>query len=206
MPAIYVPGNYAFETYSELVAALNDWLDRADLDGVAGQLIALCEARLRRELAPLFLQASADVITVATGLGVLPADYGTLDRVIYGTRVLPNLGATTGPLMADASEPWAYTLEADGLRLWPAFAGTVTLLYQPTLPALSADTPSTDLLVKHPDLYFHGAMLFAEGYLANDRRAANFKALWDEGLAEAKQYLTRQKFAGPLVPKVAYIP
>ena len=52
MPVFDVPANYAFDTYDELAAAINDWLDRSDLTGTAQQMIALCEARLRRELVP----------------------------------------------------------------------------------------------------------------------------------------------------------
>jgi hypothetical protein len=49
-------------------------------------------------------------------------------------------------------------------------------------------------------------MLFAEGYVANDSRAALFKGLWDETLASVQNYFTRQKFGGPLVPRVAFVP
>lgn len=206
MPAFDVPANLAFDTYEELISAISEWLDRTDLEGSAPQMIALAESRMRRELAPLFTETSASVAAV-DGLGALPSDYGTLNRVMYGTRTLPAYGPSAAPnVPTEYSEPLGYTVEANQLRLWPEGDWTVTLLYQPTLPQLSTANNMNDMLSKHPDAYFHGAMMFAEGYVANDNRASMFKALWDECLAEMKAYLTRQKFAGPLVPRVAFVP
>jgi hypothetical protein len=205
MPAFDVPSNLAFDSYSGLVGAINDWLDRSDLDGAAQQMVALAESKMRRELRPFFIETSASVTTV-DGVGSLPSNYGTLTRVLYDGRALPQYGATAAPHLTTGSVPWAYSLEGGGLRLWPEGDFTVTLLYQPTVPQLSASNPSSDLLDAHPDLYLFGSLMFAEGYLANDNRAALFKALFDEAIADTKVYLTRQQFAGPLVPRVAFTP
>lgn len=207
MPVFDVPANYAFDTYDELVAAINDWLDRSDLTGTAQQMIALCEARLRRELVPYFSQASASVVTDILGYGALPADYGTANRVIYGTATLPNISGAGGLTVSTSyTQPYAYSIEAGSLKVWPGVAATVTLLYQPLLPQLSVGTPSNSLLSAHPDLYFFGALMFANGYVANDVRAGLFKQLWDEAISEAKVYLTRQQFSGEMTPRVANIP
>ena len=91
-------------------------------------------------------------------------------------------------------------------RLWPAGAYAITILYHPVLSFLTEANPTTDLLDNHPDLYFHGAMLYAHGYVKDDPRAAQFKALWDEALEEAKRYFTRQVFSTSLKPQVAFVP
>ncbi|MGL5734742.1 MAG: phage adaptor protein, partial [Beijerinckiaceae bacterium] len=75
MPAFDVPANRAFDDYNGLVDAINDWLDRSDLEGVAQQMIALAESNMRRELQPFFLETSASVTTV-DGIGAFPTDYG----------------------------------------------------------------------------------------------------------------------------------
>lgn len=205
MPAFAVPENTAFNDYPSLVAALNEWLDRDDLTGSAPTMIALAESRMRRLLDPYWNETTAD-IAAPEGTGVLPTDFGTPNRVIYSNRTLPQLGNAAGVSIPDNSEPYAYTLEANILRLWPSCSVTVTLLYQPTIAGISESSPYNALISKHPDLYFYGAMLFAEGYLANDERAARFKALWDEAIGEVKAYLTRQKFSGPLAPRVSFVP
>ena len=207
MPAISVPANLAFDSYDELVAGINDWLDRSDLTGVAQQMISLCESRLRRELVPAFAQTSASIITASTGLGALPSDFGTANRVISGRYTLPNIAGAGGVTVpTDYTTPYAYSIEQGQLRIWPAVIATVTLLYQPLLPQLTAASPTNTLLSKHPDLYFFGALMFANGYVANDARAGTFKALWDEALMEAKAYFTRQHFSGEMTPRVAFVP
>jgi hypothetical protein len=206
MPAFDVPANLAFENYTDLAAAVADWMDRSDLSGSVQAMIALAEARIRRELAPYFGEVTVDVVCT-DGYGGLPLDYGTAIRVSINGRYLDAVSAVGAlNIPSTLSQPYGYSVEAGFLKLWPAGAATVTLLYQQTLPFLSEDAPTNAVLSAHPDLYFFGAMLFAEGYVANDSRAALFKGLWDEALASVQNYFTRQKFGGPLVPRVAFVP
>ena len=201
-----VRASYALDEYADLVAAINDWLDRDDIEGAAQQMIALAEARMRRELAPYFSETT-DAVTTSGGIGPFPSDFGTLIRVVYGTRTLPQLSAAAALNMpTDYSEPYGYTIEAGAIRLWPALDTSITVLYQQQLASLSEATPTNALLTAHPDLYFYGSLMFAHGYEANDERAGLFKGLWDEALASAKAYLMRQRFAGPLVPRVVFVP
>lgn len=207
MTAINVPANLAFDTYDELVAAINDWLDRSDLTGVAQQMIALAESRMRRVLVPYFSQASVSIVTASTGLGALPADFGTANRVLYGNYTLPNISAAgAGTIDTSLTTPSVYSIERAQIKLWPAVVATVTLLYQPLLPQLTATAPTNDLLALHPDLYFFGSLMFANGYVANDSRAGTFKALWDEAIEEAKAYFTRQHFSNEMTPRVQFVP
>lgn len=205
MTAFSVPATAAFDSYASLVSALNDWLDRSDLDGVAGQMIALAEDEMIAGLSPLFAETSASV-EIASGTGVLPADLAFLTRVVSDTRVLPQIGAQEGIAIEAGSVPLAYSIEAAGLRVWPACDVTLTILYQPTLDRLTEANPSSLLLDQFPSLYFYGAMVFAHGYVVDDARAQNFRALFDNMMVKAKAYFTRQRYAGPLVPRVAFVP
>lgn len=206
MPAFSVPANLAFDSYGDLKTAIEDWMNRSDLTGSVQAMIALAEARMRRELTPYFLEASSSVTSV-DGLASLPADFGTPTRVMYGANTLPQYAVgSVSAVNPSYSEPLAYSIEQGKIRLWPNGNFTVSLLYQPKLTELSDANPTNSLLDSHPDIYFFGAMMFAEGYVANDERAATFKALFDQGLEEVKAYCIRQKFSGPLVPRVAFVP
>lgn len=206
MTIFAVPENLAFDSYTDLVTAIGDWLDRTDLAGSAQTMIALAESRMRRALMPYWQEKSASR-TVTAGIGAIPGDFGTLVAVRYNDeRNLPQVSVQDALTVGGGTVPYGYSIESNTLRLWPVCDCTVTIIYRPTLDQLSETNPNNDLLSAHPDLYFFGAMMFAEGYLANDNRAALFKSLFDEALADVKRYLTRQMFAGPLVPRLAVYP
>lgn len=205
MTAFNVPANPAFDSYPELVAAINDWLDRSDLDGVANQLIALAEDEMIAAFTPLWQEKREDVMTV-DGLAALPTDYGVLSRVVYDGQALPQYSASASLDIPEGPRPAGYSLEANGIRVWPAGNFTLTLLYSPTLPRLTETKPSNLLLDKFPSLYFYGAMVFAHGYIADDQRAATFRGLFDNMMAQAKRYFMRQRHAGPLVARTGFVP
>lgn len=192
MTAFAVDANLAFQTRDELINAINDWMDRADLTGSAPAMIALCEARLRRELRPLSIETITG-IAVADGAAALPADFDYMRTVIYDGNPVDEVSPEIGRQYGTGSIPRGYSLEAGALKTWPAITGTVTIIYQTRLPALSDANQSNELLLEHPDVYFFGSMMFAEGYLENDSRAALFKALWDEAIEGVKQFYIRQR-------------
>ena len=52
MTAFIINSNLAFDNYSELIAAINNWLDRDDLTAVCPQFIALAEDKIRKRIEP----------------------------------------------------------------------------------------------------------------------------------------------------------
>ena len=205
MPAFDIPANLAFDNYTDLITAVEDWMNRGDLSGSVQAMIALAEARMRRKLESVFGEVT-DSLTTTDGTAALPSDCRTLNRVVYNYYNVPRWsGFSTAALdSADyATSPFAYTVEAGQIRLWPPVDVTLTVFYQQTLTSLSEDSPTNEILSNHPDLYFFGAMMFAEGYVANDERAGLFKQLFDEGLDEVATFLRQQRYTGQLVPKIA---
>jgi hypothetical protein len=204
MTIFSVPANLAFDSYSGLISAIDSWMDREDLTGVAPHMIALAEARMRRRFRAYFNETTTTLTTVS-GVIALPTDCAEVVRIIYDHDTVPRYSALNVSDMdydTSATQPFAYTIEAGGIRLWPAVDVTITVIYQQTFPALSEDVPSNTFLDQHPDMYFFGSMLFAEGYVANDNRAGMFKGLFDEALAEVDAYLQSQRWTGPLAPRL----
>jgi hypothetical protein len=202
--AFSVPENLAFESYTQLIEAINEWLDRSDLNGSAPAMIALCEARLRRELQPLVFELSAPVV-VTDGTGELPPGFDSARGVSIGGNPVDEVSPVIGQQFAPGTDPVGYSLEAGSLRIWPAWTGTATLLYRSKLPALSEANQSNEVLIQHPDVYFFGAMMFAEGFLANDSRAAVFKVMWDEAIESLRRYYIRQRRDRPRLRNPAVI-
>lgn len=204
MTIFSVPANLAFDSYGALISAIDDWMDRTDLTGVAPQMIALTEARLRRKLAPYYNETTA-ALTTTGGVVDLPTDCAKLVRIIYDHDTLPHYSSLNVSDMdydTSAVQPAAYTIEAGQIRLWPSCDVAISVLYQQTFPALSEDSPSNAILDLHPDVYLFGSLLFAEGYVANDSRASTFKGLFDEALDEVIAYLEGQRYTGPLSPRL----
>ncbi len=202
MPAFDIPANLAFDTFDKLVSGINDWLDRDDLTGpVPQQMIALAEAEIRRRLQPYFTEKSTS-IAVTNGYGELPSDYGILRRVSLGGWPLSQVSAFT--VEDGGCIPVGYSIEDKGLRIWPQGDYVVAVLYQPFLPALSSTTQSTDLLQQHPDLYFYGALVLSGAYLSDENAKSTYGTLFNAAMASAQEYLMRQRYAGPLVPRLGF--
>lgn len=180
------------DSYTSLIDAINDWLDREDLTGSAPTMIALCEARLRRELQGLDLEASAPVV-VTDGVGTLPDGCDFIRVLSYDGLPVDEVSPEIGREYAAGSTPQGYSLETNSIRVWPAWSGTVDVVYQGKLPALSDTNTSNTILAEHSDVYFYGSLMFAEGYLANDSRAVVFKQLWDEAIASLQRFYRRQR-------------
>lgn len=204
MTAFSVPANLAFESYDELIETINDWLDRSDLTGSAPSMIALCEARLRRKLSPLEFEKTAS-LSVSAGVSSLPSDFTHMRMLTYEGTPIDEVSPTIGRQYEIDTAPRGYSLEAGGLRVWPSFSGVVEALYQSSLESLSSANQSNLILLEHPDCYFFGSMMFAEGYLANDSRATLFKGLWDESLEELRAFLRRQRRDRPRLRNPAVI-
>lgn len=205
MTAFLVPSNPAFDTFTALVEALNDWMDRNDLTGAAPQMIALAEDEMRAELQPFFLETSTSIATT-DGVGALPTDYRKAVRVGYDGCALPQVSVAAGYEMPAYGMPHAYTLERNAIRIWPAGNYTINLLYRPKLARLTEGSPTNELLSEFPSLYFYGAMVFANGYVADDSRAATFRSLFDNMKAKAVEYFKCQRHGSQLTPVFANVP
>jgi hypothetical protein len=210
MTTFSVPANLAFDTYAELQAVIADWMDRSDLTGSIPSMIALAEARLRRVLHPLFQDQSIAITTVG-GVADLPATFGQILTVRFpygaGFKTLDQVTEYDADLRPSGPLPFGFSLEAAKFHVWPATAdATFSVNYRPQIPFLSAANQSNLILANHPDVYFFGAMLFAEGYVANDSRAALFKNMFEGMLEDTRQWLIRQRYAGPLVPRLEVYP
>lgn len=167
--------------YTELKAAIADWLNRADLTTQIPDFIALAEARFNRELR-LNAMLKRDTTTATTDYIDLPEDW--LDHnsitVTSGAGVQDALTYITNDEYnrlrhANLSGTFRYyTIRNNSILLLPSAASGVTvpleIFYYGKIPALSASNATNWLLTRSPDLYLYGALIAAEAYLQNDDR------------------------------------
>lgn len=177
----------AITNYSELQAAVADWLNRADLTAVIPDFIALAEAQFNRQL------RTHDMIKRATA--TVEEDYFSVPTDWLETLVLVNLGTKTIPMqyvdyerlnelkgMSLSGESRFYTMIDGKFLIYPAASSespvNLELSYVGKIPALSGSNTTNWLLTKSPDLYLYGALVQAEPYLKNDERVG----LWNSAM------------------------
>jgi hypothetical protein len=99
--------------------------------------------------------------------------------------------------------PVAYALVSGVIRLAPppADSDVFTMDYFAEIAPLTVTAPSNWLLQKHPGAYLFGTLFFAETFLDNSTRAAQWKGLLDEILARITMTSRNDRYGGgPLIP------
>ncbi len=202
---------------SELKAALKGFMAEESFDdGVLGQLVALADADLRRELRLLPMERAATV-TISEETEPVPDRFLSVRRfTIDHGGIRQKLTAQPAEIMADyadltARAPRYYTIEGNEgalpiFRFYPIpdQVYTAQLLFDAD-PALLDDGDFNDLLLQQPDLYLYGALIHAEAYVKNPERSAIWGTLYGRALEAAKRADLRDRYAGgTLAPASAW--
>jgi hypothetical protein len=164
----------AITNYTELQAALADYLIRSDLTARIPDFIALCEGRLNRTLRVRDMETSFGLV-MAAGSGALPGDYlEWISAQWIGSRtadlryVEPN-SEEWQRRYRPSGDPAMFTILAGALKLRPVLPGNVTLYYYRSIPALA--TASTNwLLARSPDIYLNGSLAEAYRFVKDEKR------------------------------------
>lgn len=188
----------AISNYTELKAAISDWLDRSDLSGNAADFITLAEARFNR----LLNVVEAD----ATFTGVV----GSREVDISSISLIEPIGLflSNNSDEDEISIATAGTIEFENISAYPSFAtfdGTkikfncpldaaysIRLRYRGKF-ALSDASPTNDLLADHPDVYLAGSIVWGGVYIADAGKVQGFKTLLDEFIDETQNHLSQKK-------------
>lgn len=176
----------ALTTYTELVAAVADWLARSDLTDAIPDFVKLAEERLSRDLRVLDMETSTTLSTVAgTRTVALPSTWReTRGLSISGSPyVEPELVSPefywSASYSSESGKPRVYYVEGGSLVFGPIpdAVYSVFLRYTRSLPDLATNSTNW-LLTKHPSAYLYATLLEAEPYLQNDERVG----LWETKL------------------------
>lgn len=188
----------ALANYTDLLAAINGWLNRSDMNTIAPDLIALAEAEFNRTLRTPEMEVRATATLNGEALAV-PTDY-------IGLRSISSDNASFDPASIDdiLNLPTSYTgsprmvAVSDGqffFRPVPS-SGTVELVYYQKIPALTSGSPTNWLMTKYPDLYLFGALAQAEFYNWNDDRLPLIKARVEELIEQINMATQKERYGG----------
>ena len=199
----------ALSNYTELKAAIADWLDRTDLTSRIPDFITLAEARVNRELR---IRAMENRSTMTTTGGqryfALPARYVQMRNFQLNTNPITPLEYIT-PEMLDrlygsktSGKPKAYTLIGDEIQLAPVPDSTYTLemaFYEKFTPlgdGTSGTVTSNWLTNNAPDVLLYGALIEAEPFIKNDERMPLWLNAYKEAINKIQHADARDRHSG----------
>jgi hypothetical protein len=192
----------AISTYTELLAAGSNWLGgRTDLTSRFPEFVALCEAKLNRELFVRQMETRSttpcDTTDDEPEFITLPTDFQSMRRVrLSSVSGKPRLQFLTGTQADEfrygssdtAGQPTHFTIMGTELELIPTPDDdyTIEMVYRKYIPALASNSTNW-LLTLAPDVYLYGMLLETAPYLDNDERIQT----WGLGFMSALEGLNR---------------
>lgn len=199
-------------TYAELQASIQRWMnDSTTYASVIGEIIALTERRLSRELSSPDMEGST-TLSLTNGTTALPSDFLEMRKayIVFNNRRYPlepeteqDFTQAFNEVAVTGAVPTRFNVSAGNFSVRPiADTYPVAITYKQALPALSDANPSNWLLAKWPDLYISASIATAALFGFEDARlpllSANADALVDEinTTGRKSRYGT-----GPLVAK-----
>ncbi len=195
----------AITTYAELQTAVDNWLARTDLAGRSPEFIALAEARMSRELETQSQEKRVvSTMTAGDAYVTLPADARQIRSVRLNTNPITVLQYQS-PAAADENfpgtgtgKPRYYSVVGGELyfRPTPDSGYQAEIAYVGSVSALSDANTSNTILSRHPDLYLHGTLAEAFGYLMDEQRQAQHDALFTRTIAAVNADEDRVKYGG----------
>ena len=178
----------AISNYSELKAAIADWLNRSDLTDSIPDFIVLAETRHKRDFKIRRMETRVTANTVADSeFYSLPDNYVAMRNIQLNTDPKTPLEYLTPEQMdrihagSSKGKPKAYSIIGNNIQLRPIpdSAYQIEILYFKHFTALSDSNTTNDMLTHHPDAYLYGALVEAEPYLQNDKRIQVWSAYYD---------------------------
>jgi hypothetical protein len=161
-------------TYAGLVAAVQSFLNRADLASQAPAFISMCTARLNRILLELRHPSmiERDEATAVSEYVPLPASFAAVHmlKIRDSDDKLSFVGPDEARDMVITGDTRFYTIMGGQLWLRPAPTSIqLDLWYYKRLTALSADAVNW-AFERYPDAYLYGSLVHSAPFLDDDER------------------------------------
>jgi hypothetical protein len=197
--------------YSELKAAVGNWLNRSDLTSYISDFIAMAESTIYRRLRIRAMEASLNS-TIASGVIAVPADYLELKHAYID-------GTPTTQLQRKSAQ-WIYEnyplRSADGMPLYIATDGdnfifgrypdsyyTIKGTYYKKLSALSDSNTTNWFIINAPDLLLFGSLKEAEPFLKNDDRMMLWESKFEKIISAIEQGERKERLSGSSISGTA---
>ena len=192
-------------TYTELKAAIADFLNRDDLSAVVPTFISLAEADIQRRVRHWRMEKRSTA-ELDTQYSAIPADFVEVIRFYVTSGDTKPLELISQGELLDrkrkslntSGSPSYYALTAGELEIYPVPDGTynVELYYISRIPSLSDSNASNWLLDQYQDAYLYGALVHSAPYLKDDARATVWAALYQSAIDAINTESEKSKYGG----------
>lgn len=189
----------AITNYSELQAAVANWMARSDVAGSAAEFIALAEARLNREIPAVETDAAlvgtpdSRRIDISSQNCVAPIAL-FLARSGYDERELQRQVDGTFPYLDAAGEPRMWALDGSNIDFDRPLDQAYPFRFRFRQKfALSSDAPTNWLLTNHPDVYLAAVLVWGGVFIQNPTYAALFDGALREGIPAVQAIIAKGK-------------
>lgn len=187
--------------YTELQAAVLDFMSRQELTGNVTDFIALAEARLNRELGavevnePVAAVANVNAIDVTSlsvvePLALLIAQTGS-DEI----ELTPKVDGTY-PRLTSSGRPRYFSLIDQGATIVfdraPDMAYPMRFRFRQRF-SLATDGSTNWLLTNYPDVYLAATVVWGMVFIGAEGKTGFYKAILDDALPSIKRVIGRNK-------------
>lgn len=192
--------------YTELKAAVADFLLRDDLTAVIPTFISMSEAQMQRDIRSNKMMARSQA-DVATRYLQLPSDWVETIRlhIADGAGHRLELASLDDILQERESnngggsgKPSMYAHVGTSIEVYPepAQSYNLELMYYQKIPALSVVAPTNWLLTDAPDVYLYGALMQSAPYLSDDARIQVWGSLYASATAAINARAEEARYSG----------
>lgn len=189
--------------YTELQAAVIDWLHRSDLETQVVDFISLAEDELNTEMR-LRLMEVDETLSLTAGARTVAIPDGFLEPVklelVYGDGsdnqelvYLTSKQFVRSAATMTAVEPRYWTINAENIEFPEPSDETYSLIFRMLKKFDIASTDTNALLTNYKGLYLYGALLQAAPYMRDDSRIPTWQLMYDRLKAKVMKKEARSK-------------
>lgn len=192
-------------TFTELKAAVADWLNRDDLsDARLADFISFAENRIYHELRIPTMERVVLLDTDSDGKAYIPADFLEAKDVFFNDAPLERVSLTDlAGRGSAAGKPYYFARETGYLTFWPNPGDNtytndqIRVIYYAEPERLSATNPDNSVFLLAPDLHLYGALVEGGVYTgAAPEKMGLWKAKFDELLDRLTQHARQAEVSG----------
>jgi hypothetical protein len=178
----------ALTNYNDLLTSIPRWLNKRNLDGMAGDFITLTESELQSKLRTREMQTTVDAPVSCAAVN-LPLDWLDATRLWLdgATRALDfctvdELQEIRSSHAACPGAPTHFSWTDSTIELAPAPASEMLLhmTYYQRIPRLSVGAPTNWLTARDIGVYLYGSLVRASPYLLDDARVATWSKEYND--------------------------